>query len=568
VSASDDRTPVQSAADAAAIERSTPFPAEYEGVEPLDEGGMGVVYKARDRGLNRDVALKAIKYPDPKFLSRFKAEAEALAAVSHPHVVAVLRYGEHAGRPFLAMEFLPGGSLAGKLERLPDRRLPPADAAALVEKVARGVQAAHEQGIVHRDLKPANVLFDGQGEPKVTDFGIAKRAGSNMTRTRESMGTPNYMAPEQADARAKYVGPAADVWALGVVLYECLTGTRPFHADDTAVVVHRVLNDQPTPPRRLLPSVPRDLETITLKCLEKAPGDRYPTADDLADDLRAFLKGFPVSARPVGLATRTWKWVKRHPARTMLITAFFVAGSAVGMLAPRYGSIQDMRAGQTPSPAGVRVERVKDAEAMFAVGGQAATVFKYIGGPVDFWIELTTANGDPCQIDPGPVWRNEKDWQVQPDQSVEGIFVWIRGEGDEEGHEEWRLGHQRWKKSRTESGGEVYNRFASVYHTETKGESDGSIRCLRATYNVWPPGRYGSWKFESGSVYNHSPSDQPVCLLQSEGGVGRLPVKGEDRPRAYIIRVMCQVVDREKSSDLHKWGKPRYEPTLMPREVE
>src|SRR5436305_552715 len=194
----------------------------------LGRGGMGVVYKALQRGLNRPVALKMVltgDHADHKDLLRFLAEAETVAAIRHPHVVQVYEFGEQHGRPFLAMEFLPGGSLADRLKA--GGALDPRAAAELVEKLARAVHAAHDAGIVHRDLKPANVLFDGAGEPRVTDFGLAKRGGqSDLTRTGAVMGTPAYMAPEQAAGKTKFVGPQADVYALGVVLYECLAGRR------------------------------------------------------------------------------------------------------------------------------------------------------------------------------------------------------------------------------------------------------------------------------------------------------------------------------------------------------
>ena len=209
---------------------ATPTVPGYDLLEPLGEGGMGVVWKARQVKLNRLVALKMVlgeQRAGSKELIRFLAEAEAVAAVKHPHVVQVYEYGEADGRPFLAMEYLPGGSLADRLKRT--GRLDPKAAAELVATLAGAVQAAHDLGIVHRDLKPGNVLYDEHGQPKVTDFGLAKRAGgSDLTATQAVMGTPAYMAPEQARGETKFVGPQADVYSLGVILYECLTGTRPF----------------------------------------------------------------------------------------------------------------------------------------------------------------------------------------------------------------------------------------------------------------------------------------------------------------------------------------------------
>jgi serine/threonine protein kinase len=255
---------------------SPPDPPGYEVLGELGRGGMGVVYKARQPRLNRVVALKSLPDPDRTDAAdaiRFLAEAEAVAAVHHPHVVQVYELGQHAGRPYFAMEFCPGGSLRDRLDRAGP--VPPAGAAALVAKIARGVHAAHEQQIVHRDLKPANVLFDAAGEPKVVDFGLARRgAGAGLTRTQTVMGTPAYMAPEQARGDAKFVGPAADVYALGVILYECLTAAVPFPGDNALAVLRRVAEDVPESPRRRNPAVHRDLELVCLKCLRKDPADR------------------------------------------------------------------------------------------------------------------------------------------------------------------------------------------------------------------------------------------------------------------------------------------------------
>jgi WD40 repeat protein/tRNA A-37 threonylcarbamoyl transferase component Bud32 len=303
----------------------------YLVLEQVGEGGMGVVYKARQTRLNRVVALKLVlgRHADPKEWARFRAEAVAMAAVRHPNVAQVFEAGEHDRRPFLAMEYLPGGTLS---RRLADDRPDPRAAAALLARVARGVAAAHDQGIVHRDLKPANILFDEHGEPKVTDFGLAKRAASDLTATQAVMGTPAYMAPEQACGKAKFVGPAADVWALGVVLYECLTGTRPFRSPDTDVLLCLIREDSPVPPRRRAPAVPRDLERVCLKCLEKDPADRYPTANELADELTRFLDGEPVLVRPAGPVERAYKWARRKPtqAAAVALVLFSLTVTAVG----------------------------------------------------------------------------------------------------------------------------------------------------------------------------------------------------------------------------------------------
>jgi tRNA A-37 threonylcarbamoyl transferase component Bud32 len=305
----------------------------YELLEPLGEGGMGVVWKARHVTLNRLVALKMVlgeQRAGSKELIRFLAEAEAVAAVKHPHVVQVYDYGEANGRPFLAMEYLPGGSLSNRLEQA--GRLDPTAAAELVATLAGGVQAAHDLGIVHRDLKPGNVLFDDRGTPKVTDFGLAKRAGgSDLTATRAVMGTPAYMSPEQARGETKFVGPQADVYSLGVMLYEGLTGSKPFEAPDPIALLRKVAEEEPERPGKRVPSLPRDVELICLKCLAKDPAERYATAGALAADLRRFAAGEPVSVRAAGVVERAAKWARRKPT--------LAAAYALGLLAVLLGGL-------------------------------------------------------------------------------------------------------------------------------------------------------------------------------------------------------------------------------------
>src|SRR5262249_21433874 len=274
---------------------------EYRILSEVGRGGMGVVYRARDTRLNRVVALKMVhgEAAAPRALIRFLAEAEAVAAIKHPHVVQVYECGEANGRPFLALEYLPGGPLAERLKA--SGQLPPHEVAELLAKVADGVAAAHELGIVHRDLKPSNVLFDEAGSPKVTDFGLARRAaGSEGTQTGAILGTPAYMSPEQAGGRTRFVGPQSDVWSLGVVLYECRVGVRPFAEEGVEDLLGQVTTAAFVPLRAGVRRLPRDLDTVVSRCLGRDPADRYPSAKELADDLGRFVRGEPVAARPVG----------------------------------------------------------------------------------------------------------------------------------------------------------------------------------------------------------------------------------------------------------------------------
>ena len=302
-------------ADQAAQSRAAAIAAcpEYEILESLGCGGMGVVFKARHRLLKRIVAVKMIACDGRTSAdahSRFWTEAEAIARLQHPHIVQIHEIGSHT--PFFVLEFVAGGNLRQRLDGQP---LPALESAQLVEKLARAIQHAHEQGIVHRDLKPANVLLTSDGEPKITDFGLAKLLDADQEQTRSGavLGTPSYMAPEQASGLAKEVGPATDVYALGAILYEMLCGRPPFRGLTAIHTLQQVRTDEPVSPRRLQPMVPRDLETICLKALAKAPAARYTSAAALADDLRRFLDGKPILARPAGTINRTVRWCRRSP---------------------------------------------------------------------------------------------------------------------------------------------------------------------------------------------------------------------------------------------------------------
>jgi WD40 repeat protein len=326
----------------------------YEVQAEIGRGGMGVVYRARHRRLNRLVALKMLTeygMTDPTLRVRFLVEAEAVARLQHPNVVQVYEFGEYAGRPYLAMEYAGAGSLADRLAAGPP--FPPARAADLAARLADAVAAAHQKGIIHRDLKPSNILLTETGhgapaaagpvsalgptliapaaevQPKVTDFGIARVVGSDLTATGEVLGTPNYMAPEQAAGRVQDIGIPTDVYGLGAILYELLTGRPPFLGKTAVATLQQVVHEEPPPPRSVAPTVPRDLDTICRKCLEKDPKKRYPTAAALADDLRAHLAGRTISARPAGAWERVGRFARRNPvlvgAGAVLAAAFLGA---------------------------------------------------------------------------------------------------------------------------------------------------------------------------------------------------------------------------------------------------
>jgi len=275
------------------------FVPGYDRLNELGRGGMGVVYRARDRRLKRTVALKMIlhgSHASNELIERFQVEAEAVAQLHHPNIVQIFEVGEHQGSPYFSLEFAEGGSLDKKIAGTPQN---PREAAELIETLAQAMQVAHQQNIIHRDLKPANILLTEDGKPKITDFGLAKRldAESQHTQTGAVMGTPSYMAPEQAAGRLDDIGPATDIYALGAILYHLLTGRPPFLAEQQLDTMRQVLDDEPTPPRRLNSAIPVDLESIALKCLEKQPERRYSTCEELASDLRKFMEGEPISIR-------------------------------------------------------------------------------------------------------------------------------------------------------------------------------------------------------------------------------------------------------------------------------
>ena len=314
------------------------YVGDYELLEEIARGGMGVVYKARQLSLNRIVAVKMIlagQLATKVDHDRFHSEAQAAALLDHPNIVPVFEVGEHEGQHYFSMGYVDGRSLATRLAEGP---LAPKEAAELVATVARAVDYAHRQGVIHRDIKPSNILIDSKGRPRVTDFGLAKRvdSGSELTATGQILGTPSYMPPEQAAGQIKAVGPAADLYALGAVLYAALTGRPPFQAATSIETLRQVIEREPVPLRQLNAAVPRDLETIVLKCLEKAVPRRYATAQAVADDLRRYLEGRPILARPVGRGERAWRWCRRQPvvaglsAAAVLLVVLVAVSSTAG----------------------------------------------------------------------------------------------------------------------------------------------------------------------------------------------------------------------------------------------
>ena len=311
---------------------AAPAPAipGFEILHELGRGGMGVVYKARQVQLGRLVALKVLlngAHADAEQLDRFRTEAMTAARLDHEHIVTVYEVSEHEGRPYLVLQLVEGQSLKQQLDSTPQ---PAQQAAGLVETLALAVHHAHTKHIIHRDLKPGNILLDAHGRPHICDFGLAKRvdAADGHTTRGAILGTPSYMAPEQAAGRFNEVGPPTDVYALGTILYESLTGRPPFRGATAQSTIDQVIGSEPVAPSRFPLKIPRDLETICLKCLEKSPARRYSTALALAEDLRRYREGKPIVARPVGTLEQLAKWTKRRPwqAAVVFLVLFIMAG--------------------------------------------------------------------------------------------------------------------------------------------------------------------------------------------------------------------------------------------------
>ena len=309
---------------------------DYELLEEIARGGMGIVYKARQASLDRIVAVKMLlfgQYASEEFVHRFRIEASAAASLQHPNIVAIHEVGVHQGQHYFAMDFVDGQNLTQFVRNQP---LPAKRAAGYVKTIAEAIQFAHQRRVLHRDLKPANVMIDSNDQPRITDFGLAKKLAedSDLTVTGQVLGSPNYMPPEQASAQRGQIGPPSDVYSMGAILYHALTARPPFVGETLADTLQQVLHTEPVAPRLLNPAVPRDLETICLKCLEKETTKRYGTAQELADEVARFLRDEPIQARPVTRTERVWRWCGRNPLMASLGAATLLLLLAVAIGGP------------------------------------------------------------------------------------------------------------------------------------------------------------------------------------------------------------------------------------------
>ena len=358
---------------------------------------MGVVYQARQRQLKRLVALKMIRaglQARPKDLDRFRLEAEAVARLHHANIVQIYDIGEAAGLPFVALELLEGGSLADRLAGTPQ---PGRQAAELMVTLARAMHTAHQAGIVHRDLKPSNVLFDRDGTPKIVDFGLAKHleVQHGHTETGQIMGTPSYMAPNRR-GQTREISPAADVYALGAILYEMLTGRPPLKGTTPAETVWQVIHEEPVPPSRLLSRVPRNLETICLKCLAKEPPKRYASAEALADDLRRYLAGQTILARRTPAWERGLKWARRRPTTATLLVLGLAA--VLGFVGAALQYDHDARNKERREDKRLAALRIESVDALFK-GRDALARKEWTNGQLILSKLLTKIEAEPRLAD-------------------------------------------------------------------------------------------------------------------------------------------------------------------------
>jgi tRNA A-37 threonylcarbamoyl transferase component Bud32 len=338
---------------------------DYELQEEIARGGMGVVWKARQSSLNRTVALKMIlagKLASETEVQRFRREAEAAANLQHPNIVAIHEVGEHDGQHYYTMDYVAGRDLGAMVRE--SGPLPPARAAECVKTLAEAVHFAHQRGTLHRDLKPQNVLIDAAGVPRITDFGLAKfvERDESLTQTGAAMGSPSYMPPEQAAGHLDEVGPHSDVYSLGAILYELLTGRPPFRAESAMATMRQVMESEPVAPRKLNATLPPDLETICLKCLEKNPARRYASARALAEELGRFLNHEPIQALPVSAIRKAESWLRRHPW-TLMAAGWFVVMVLMGLLYWQFQRVKFLQNhplvnGQAPRHPGLRMHQL------------------------------------------------------------------------------------------------------------------------------------------------------------------------------------------------------------------
>jgi tRNA A-37 threonylcarbamoyl transferase component Bud32/tetratricopeptide (TPR) repeat protein len=482
----------------------------YEVEALLGRGGMGVVYKARQLRLNRPVALKMLlagAYAGPHERARFQREAEAVAGLRHPNIVQVYDVGEHEGWPYFTMEFVEGGSLAHALAGAPQ---PARQAAALVGTLAEAVHAAHQGGIVHRDLKPANILLTADNTPKVADFGLARHFDGEpaLTLSGARMGTPSYMAPEQTGGSSLAIGPAVDIYALGAILYELLTGRAPFRGATELETLESINTTEPVPPSRLVPTVPRDAETITLKCLLKEPARRYESAQALAEDLRRFLADEPILARPVGWTERAWRWsrrwYRRNKAVAQAISGVFLV-LAAGTVLSSYRAMRAAREGAHARARATFIERLSG-DRTFTLGELVSMHSK---------VDPLIASADPHE---------------------RAQLLSLRG------HLNGRRGH--WSQAADDFGAAVeiipddhLSWYRGAVLRAWLGDRDGYSRLCRELF--------GRFSREEDPTINERVAK--ACLL--------LPLPARELERA------CQLIDEAGIKAEHHWGRPWVEAT-------
>ncbi len=339
---------------------------DYVILEEIAQGGMGVVYKARQESLGRLVAIKLLRggsFASPEFAKRFRIEAQALAQLNHPNIVSVYEVGEDAGQLYFAMEYVPEGTL---LQAVAEQPMPPRKAAEFLRDLSEAVHYAHSRGILHRDLKPSNVLLDSARRPRITDFGLSRTSSgdSQLTRTGQMLGTPSYASPEQISPERGEVTTLSDVYSLGGILYHLITGRPPFRSDSVERTMHQVLHAEPVSPRLLNPSVPNDLETICLKCLAKESGHRYDSAEALGSDLRRYLEGRPIEAKPAGAIKKGWRWCQRNPGFAAMLTLLAIV-MVTGILATSFQWYEAEKARKETATALTRMELMQ-ADSLFA----------------------------------------------------------------------------------------------------------------------------------------------------------------------------------------------------------